>query len=138
MGIDYGEKRVGLAVSDPSGTLASPLDTLRRRRGKRPPVQALVEIAREQGAERIVLGLPLPLSGEEDDWCAEVRELGAALSDRSGIPVVFVDERFTSRRAERAIRSSGLKKSQREQKDRVDAGAAALILQSYLDGAPTR
>jgi putative Holliday junction resolvase len=138
MGIDYGEKRVGLAVSDPSGTLASPLDTLRRRRGKRPPVQALVEIAREQGAERIVLGLPLPLSGEEDDWCAEVREVGAALSERSGIPVVFVDERFTSRRAERAIRSSGLKKSQREQKDRVDAGAAAVILQSYLDGAPTR
>jgi putative Holliday junction resolvase len=138
MGIDYGEKRVGLAVSDPSGTLASPLDTLRRRRGKRPPVQALAEIAREQGAKRIVLGLPLPLSGEEDDWCAEVREVGAALSERSGIPVVFVDERFTSRRAERAIRSSGLKKSQREQKDRVDAGAAAVILQSYLDGAPTR
>jgi putative Holliday junction resolvase len=138
MGVDFGEKRVGVALSDASATLASPLETLRRRSGQRPPLKALANIAREHEVERIVLGLPLPLSGEEDDWCAEVRRVGDALAARTGLEVVYVDERFTSRRAERAVRSSGLKRSDREEKARVDAGAAALILQAFLDGAPVR
>ena len=84
------------------------------------------------------MGLPLPLEGGENDWCGEVRAVGAALAERTGLPVDFVDERFTSIQAERAVRSSGLKKRDREDKERIDAGAAALILQSFLDGAPTR
>lgn len=136
--MDYGLRRVGIAVSDPTGTLARPLGTIRRRKGKRPPVQALADLAAEHGVERIVVGLPLPLEGGENEWCREVRDVGAALADRTGLSVDFVDERFTSVQAERAVRSSGLKKRDREDKDRVDAGAAALILQSFLDGAPTR
>lgn len=138
LGVDYGMRRVGLALSDPTGTLASPLTTLRRRRGKRPPVAAVAELARTHEAEGIVVGLPLTLRGEEDDWCAEVRRFGEALAERTGLPVTWVDERFTSVQAERAVRSAGLPRSEREDKARVDAGAAAVILQTWLDGAPAR
>lgn len=138
LGVDYGERRVGVALSDPTGTLASPLETLRRRAGKRPPVQALADLASAHGAEKIVVGLPLTPAGDEDEWCREVRALGAALAARTGLDVVYVDERFSSAQAERRIRTSGLPRGRREEKDRVDAGAAAVILQSFLDGAPPR
>jgi putative Holliday junction resolvase len=138
LGVDFGAKRVGLAVSDPTGTLASPVGTLKRRPGKRAPIGAIAEAAESHDVEKIVFGLPLTLAGEEDEWCAEVRAVGEALADRTGLPVLYVDERFTSARAERAIRSSGLRKKQREEKGRVDSGAAAIILQAYLDGTPPR
>ncbi len=133
LGIDFGEVRVGLAVSDESGTLASPIETLRRRRGKRPPLKSIEGIARAHGVEAIVCGLPLELSGDESDWSREVREVAAKLGERLDLPVHMVDERMTSVRAERQVRSSGLPKGKREEKERVDAGAAALILQSWLD-----
>ncbi len=133
LGIDYGERRIGLAVSDPTGTIASPLPTLVRRRGKRPPVARVAELAREYEITHIVLGLPLNAEGDEDEWTAEVRQFGGKLAERTGLPVDYVDERFTSAQAERVIRSLGLKKSEREEKGRVDAVAAVLILQSYLD-----
>jgi putative Holliday junction resolvase len=133
LGIDYGLRRIGLALSDPTATIASPLPTLTRRRGKRPPVQAVAEIAREHEVAEAVLGLPLNLQGDEDEWTAEVRAFGAALADRAGIPVRYLDERFTSARAERSVRALGLKKSEREDKARIDAAAATLILQAFLD-----
>jgi putative Holliday junction resolvase len=133
IGIDFGKRRIGLAVSDPTGTIASPLETLKRRAGKRPPIGRLEEIVRAHGAERVVLGLPLDLRGEENDWCREIRSVGERLGTRLGLPVDYIDERMTSVRAERAIRSLGLKKRQREQKGRIDAAAAVLILQSWLD-----
>ena len=138
LGVDYGLRRVGIALSDPTGTLASPLTTLRRRAGKRPPVAAIAELARAHQVEGIVMGLPLTLKGEEDEWCAEVRQVGESLSERTGLPVTLVDERFTSVQAERSVRSSGLRRSHREDKARIDAGAATVILQSWLDGAPAR
>lgn len=131
--MDYGERRIGLAVSDPTGTLASPLPTLRRRSGKRPPLRALEEIAREHDVCAVVVGLPLAPSGEETGWTAEVRAVGDELGRRLDLPVHYVDERFTSARAERAVRSLGLPKEKRERKDRIDAAAAILILQAYLD-----
>lgn len=133
LGIDYGERRIGLAVSDPTATIAQPLPTLTRRRGKRPPVQAVANIAREFQVAEVVVGLPLTLEGEESEWTAEVRSFGDALAERAGIPVQYIDERFTSARAERAVRGSGLRRSQREEKGRVDAAAATLILQAFLD-----
>jgi putative Holliday junction resolvase len=136
LGIDYGKRRIGLAVSDPTGTIASPLETVQRRPGRRPPLARLADVARQHGVERIVLGLPLAPSGEETPWCEEIREVGERLSSRLAVPVEYVDERFTSARAERAIRSIGLRRSQREEKGRVDAAAAALILQAWLDRAP--
>jgi len=134
LGIDFGDRRIGLAVSDPTGTLASPLETLTRRPGKRPPLTRLEEIARDHEVVRLVVGLPLNLKGQETPWCGEVRTMGDALAARLSLPVDYVDERMTSVRAERAIRSLGLPKGQREKKGRVDAAAAALILQAWLDG----
>jgi putative Holliday junction resolvase len=133
LGVDVGERRVGLAVSDPTGTVALPLETLQRRRGKRFPLSRLEEIARGLDVEHVVVGLPLDLRGEENEWCGEVREVGRRLGARLGVEVSFVDERLTSVRAERAVRSVGLGKRQREEKGRVDAAAAQLILQAWLD-----
>lgn len=133
LGIDYGEKRVGVALSDPTGTLASPLDTLVRRSGQRPPLKALADLARERQVEALVVGLPLTLAGEEDAWCAEVRTVGDELARRLEVPVHYLDERMTSVRAERSIRSAGHPRGRREDKARVDAAAAAIILQTFLD-----
>ena len=133
LGIDFGERRIGLALSDPTRTLASPLPTVKRRAGKRPPLAILAGIAESHDAAALVFGLPLTLSGEDSEWTRTVRRVGAALSDRTGLPVHFVDERLTSVRAEKAVRSLGLPKKKREQKERVDAAAAVLILQSWLD-----
>jgi len=137
LGIDFGEKRIGLALSDPTGTIASPLQTVQRRAGKRPPLKLLEEIGREHAVERLVVGLPLDLPGNETPWCGEVRAMGDRLAARMGVPVEYVDERLTSVRAERAIRSLGLNKRQREEKGRIDAAAAALILQAWLDRQPS-
>jgi putative Holliday junction resolvase len=133
LGVDFGERRIGLAVSDPTGTLATPLPTLTRRRGRRPPLRALEEIGRRHGVGAVVAGLPLDPSGDETDWSLQVREVCAELGRRLGVPVHFVDERMTSAQAERTIRSLGLPKSRREQKDRIDRAAAVIILQKWLD-----
>lgn len=133
MAIDYGERRIGVALSDPTATLASPLNTVHRRRGKRPPLRTLETLARDRGVEGLVVGLPLTLTGHEDAWCAEVRAVGDELARRLDVPVVYVDERMSSVQAEHAVRTSGRRKSQREEKDRVDAAAAAVILQRHLD-----
>lgn len=133
LGVDFGERRIGLAVSDPTNTLATPLETLMRRAGKRPPLKRMAQIAAEHDVGQIVVGLPVGLDGSENEWCAEVREVGRKLGERLDAPVAFVDERMTSVRAERAVRSVGLSKSSREEKERVDAAAAQLILQAWLD-----
>jgi putative Holliday junction resolvase len=133
LGIDFGQKRIGLALSDPTGTLASPLPTLKRRAGKRPPLKAIAELVDEHGVGAIVMGLPLGLDGDDSEWTQEVREVADALSKRTGLEVHLVDERFTSVQAERAVRGIGLPKGKREEKGRVDAAAAVLILQSWLN-----
>lgn len=133
LGVDYGERRVGLALSDPTATIASPLPTLGRRKGKRPPVAPIARLAEEHEVEAIVVGLPLTLEGDDSDWTREVRQFAEALADRTGLPVALEDERMTSVRAERAVRSLGLSKEKREEKERVDAAAATLILQAHLD-----
>lgn len=133
LGIDFGERRIGLALSDPTGTLASPLETVTRRRGKRPPLTRLAEVAKANDVVHLVVGLPLNLQGEETAWCRQVRDMGDALAARLSVPVDYMDERMTSVRAERGIRSLGLPKSKREDKGRIDAAAAAIILQAWLD-----
>ena len=136
LGIDYGTRRIGLAISDPSGTISTPLSTLTRRAGKRPPVAAIAALVVEHEVGTIVIGLPLSLEGNETDWTAEVRAFGAKLAERTGVPVIYIDERLTSVVAEKTVRSLGLKRSQRESKERVDATAARLILQTFLDRTP--
>ncbi len=133
LGVDYGERRIGLALSDPTAMIASPLPTLARRKGKRPPVAPLTRLLEEHEVEEVVIGLHLTLDGDDSDWTREVRDFAAALEERSGRPVSLQDERMTSVRAERAVRSLGMSKAKREQKERIDAAAAVLILQAYLD-----
>ncbi len=138
LALDYGQRRIGVALSDPTHTIASPLATLTRRQGKRPPWAEILRLIQENEVEEVVLGLPLDLSGEEGEWATEVRVFGEQLARRSSLPIHWVDERLTSVRAERTVRSLGLKRSQREQKERVDAAAAALILQNFLHHRRTR
>jgi len=133
LALDYGTRRIGLAVSDATGTLASPLTTLTRRAGKRPPIARILELARRHGAGRFVVGLPLDPDGGENSWTAEVRAFARRLGDRSGLPVHLVDEEYSSAEAEARIRSIGLTRKQKEDKTRIDAAAAAIILQDWLD-----
>ncbi len=133
LGIDYGERRIGMAMSDPTGTIAQPLPTLKRRRGKRPPLKSITEVGVRNDVKAVVMGLPLELSGEESDWTAEVRSVGDELGRRLDVPVHYVDERFTSARALKALAELGLSKSKRRENGRVDAVAAVLILQTWLD-----
>jgi putative Holliday junction resolvase len=133
LALDYGERRIGVAVSDPTATIAQPLPTLTRRAGKRAPVAKIAEIVAAHDVAEIVVGLPLTLAGDDSDWTRSVREFASKLEQRTGLPVHLMDERLTSVMAERAVRSLALKKSQREQKERVDAAAAMILLQSFLD-----
>ena len=133
LGIDFGTKRIGMAVSDSTNTLAAPLKTLIRREGKRPPYARMLETATDYDVCQLVVGLPLSLDGKENEWCAEVRLMGDKLGRTMGAAVAYVDERMTSVRAERAVYAAGLPRSKRREKGRVDAAAAQLILQAWLD-----
>ena len=133
LGIDYGKRRIGLAVSDADGRMALPRGTLERPRGKRPPFGPIRDLAQEVGAGAVVVGLPLSLDGAETEWCGEVRRFGSALEAKLNLPVHYQDERMTSVRAERELRATGLRRSQRREKGRVDESAAALILQAWMD-----
>lgn len=133
LGLDYGLRRIGVALTDPTRTIASPLTTLSRRAGKRPPWPEIQRIIQESEVTEIVIGLPLTLEGAEGEWAAEVRAFGAEVERRFSLPVHWVDERLTSVQAEQAVRGIGLKRSDREQKERIDAAAAALLLRAFLD-----
>ena len=128
--IDLGDRRIGLAVSDPTGTIASPVGHITRRFGKRPPVNEILERSRALDAEGFVVGLPLDQNGEETERSAEARRVAELLAGRSGLPVRLVDERFTTAAAQRAIRDMG--GSTRGRKGDVDALAATVLLQHAL------
>ena len=130
LAVDWGEKRIGLAISDPLAMIASPAGHIVRRAGKRPPIAELLRRATELGAARVVMGLPLDGNGDETPRCAEVRLVAAALSKRAALPVRLVDERFTTAAAHRAIRDMG--GSTRGRKGDVDALAATVLLQHAL------
>ncbi len=133
LALDYGERRIGVAISDPTRTIAQPLSTILRRRGKRPPYTKILEVVREWEPERIVIGLPLEGSGAEGAMAEGARAFGEGLRQRSGLPVDYLDERFTSARAERELARLELPAAARRQKERVDAMAALFILQAYLE-----
>jgi putative Holliday junction resolvase len=130
LGIDYGTKRVGLAIADPLGIIASPAGFIARRAGKRPPVAEVIRRAEALEAKGFVIGLPLEGSGEESDWTREVRAVGAELAKRTGLPVRYLDERFTTAASLRAIREMG--GSTRGRKGDVDSMSATILLQHFL------
>jgi putative holliday junction resolvase len=131
LAIDWGERRIGLAISDPTGTIASPAGFILRRPGKRPPVAALVRRAQELEAEGFVIGLPLDGDGEDTERSREARRIAAELERRTGLGARLVDERFSTATALRAIREMG--GSARGRKGDVDALAAAVLLQGVLN-----
>lgn len=130
--LDYGLRRIGVALSDPTGTIAYPLTTIVRRAGKRPPWAEIARLLAEHEVSELVIGLPLDLSGEEGDWAAEVRRFGEELERRHSLPLHWVDERLSSVAAERTVRGMGLRKADREDKARIDATAAAILLEAHL------
>lgn len=130
LAVDYGERRIGLAVSDPSGTIASPAGFILRRPGKRPPIAEIVRRAEAAEAAGFVLGLPLDDAGEETPRCAEVRQVAGELARRTGLATHLVDERYTTSAALRAVREMG--GTTRGRKGDVDALAATMLLQHAL------
>jgi putative Holliday junction resolvase len=131
LGVDWGERRIGLALSDETRTLAQPLTTLTRRTGKRFPMRDLLTLLEHHAVTGIVVGLPLDQEGVEGEAATAARALAADIARRSGRPVELWDERLTTARALRAVRAMG--GSTRGRKDDVDALAATLLLQHYLD-----
>ena len=123
MGVDWGERRIGLALSDETQTLAQPLTTLTRRAGKRFPMRQLVALLDTNAVVGVVVGLPLA--------AAAARTLADDIARRTGRPVELWDERLSTARVLRAVRDMGA--STRGRKADVDAWAATLVLQHYLD-----
>jgi putative holliday junction resolvase len=129
LGLDPGDARIGVARSDPSGVLATPVETVRRGRGDLARIAALTD---EEGAIEVIVGLPRSLSGGEGPAAAKVREFAAALVRRiAPIPVRLYDERLTTISAEAMLRDRGRKGGKRRAV--VDQAAAVLILQQALD-----
>lgn len=130
LAVDWGDKRIGLAVSDELGMLASPAGTIVRRAGKRPPIAELMRQAEALEVLEYVFGLPLDEHGAETARSLEVRSVAATLVSRQSLPVRLVDERFTTSAALRSIREQG--GSTRGRKDDVDALAACIMLEGVL------
>ncbi len=129
LGLDVGDKRIGVAFAD--GLLAIPLTVLDRA-GEESDMEKLLALAREHGAERIVVGLPLSMNGNIGRQAEKVLAFSRALSEHVDIPVDTWDERLSTVAAERLLLNSGMKREKR--KGKRDAMAAAIILQAYLDG----
>jgi putative Holliday junction resolvase len=128
LGLDMGERRVGVAVSDPDGVVATPVSTLDAGADLADRVAAMVT---EYSVGAVVVGLPVRTDGKEGPEAAAARETAAALGARLHVPVHLNDERFTTRVAAGAARAAGMRK--RRQRSRVDALAATVMLQSFLD-----
>ena len=132
LAIDPGSRRVGVAISDPTGTIAQPLATVPAEPAASLP-ERLVELAREREATELVVGLPRRMDGSLGPEARDARQLADRLRRSSGLRVTLVDERLTSAAAERALLATGARREKRRKlSDRVDA---ATILQTYLDGS---
>ncbi len=130
VGLDIGERRVGIARTDETGVLAVPHGVFQRR-GSPEDLEELAEIIRGIGAEALVVGLPLNMDGTEGPQAQKVRDFALALAQNLGLPLFFMDERWTTKEAERAMREAKGKLTRR--KGKVDELSAVLILQAWLD-----
>ena len=131
LGVDWGDLRIGLALSDESQVLASPLETLVRRLGKRFPMPRLLELVAEHRPVGVVMGLPLTGEGTETESAAAARALAELIGRRTGLPLELWDERMSTARALAVIREQG--GSTRGRREAVDALAAAVVLQGFLE-----
>lgn len=136
LGIDYGARRVGLALSDASRTLASPWRVLQRPASEADTIETLVNELRpltseDEGLEAVVVGWPRRLDGSPTHQTAAVEAFARALEQRMGVPVILQDERLSSHEAESRLATR--ERDWRKRKERLDSAAAAIILQDYLD-----
>lgn len=129
--VDWGEKRIGLAISDPTQTIGLPLSTLTRRSGRRFPMKVFRTHVEENNVVGVVVGLPLDLNGGESAASKAAREMADLIQARTKLPLGFQDERFTTARALAAIQEMGGSKRGRE--GDVDQISATLLLQTFLD-----
>lgn len=127
LAIDPGSVRVGLAISDPLGITANPLDVVPIGDA----VDRIAEIVTDKEVTEIIMGMPLGLHGEEGDSVDKARQLASEVGAATGIEVIFRDERFTTRVAERSMLDAGLRR--RDRRRRVDKVAASVLLRDYLD-----
>jgi putative holliday junction resolvase len=130
LALDLGDRRIGVAISDETGTLASPVATLHRV-GPKKDLQKIAELVKTLEAEEVVVGLPLNMDGSEGEQAAKARAFMAGVSRRVTVPVVARDERLTSVAADEVLRERGVLRKKR--KDVIDQVAAVLILQEHLD-----
>jgi putative Holliday junction resolvase len=132
LALDLGRKRIGLALSDELGLTAQGLKTLERE-GRRDDIETLRRLAVESRVELFLIGDPIHMSGAPSRQGEYTREFARALEYKTGLPVKFWDERWTSREAERTLRGSGI--AHGERKPAIDRLSAVILLQSYLDSA---
>lgn len=134
MGLDFGAKTVGVAISDPLLITAQGIEIIRRREENklRRTLARIEELILEYEVTQIVLGLPRNMNATEGERVEKTREFADRLSRRTGLPVAFWDERLTTVAADRAMMEAGVRRENR--KEHVDKLAAVLILQGYLDG----
>ena len=130
LGLDIGDKRIGVALSDPGGILASPLTIIERSDGEQ-DVENIINIVNQHQVKRIVIGLPLSMDGSSGKQADKVKAFVQKLYRHTEAPVEFRDERLTTVAAKRLLHISSAKKARKKVRD--DAIAAALILQGYLD-----
>lgn len=130
IGLDIGEKRVGVAVSDPTARVATPLKVLTGAPSA--DVSALRRVIDDYEADVVVVGLPLTMAGEEGPQAGRIRHEAAVIAERLAVKVVFQDERLSSAEAKRVMGDAGL--SEKQKRGSVDMVAAAILLQAYLDG----
>jgi putative pre-16S rRNA nuclease len=131
LALDWGTRRFGVALSDPTRLIAQPLTTLTRRAGHRPPVKEILDLVVRHAVALVVVGLPLTPDGEEGEAAADARALGEAVARRSGVPVTWWDERLSTAAALRSARAAGVR--DRDSRARIDQMAAVQILQHFLD-----
>ena len=136
LGVDLGSRRIGVAVSDDAGALASPIEVLDRCGDEAGDHRRLGEIVAEYDVEVVVVGLPLSLDGSDGPAAVEYRAEAERLSDHLSVPVETYDERFTTVTAEQQLRQAGV--PGRAQRAVIDKVAAAVLLQAWLDARPTR
>ncbi len=135
LALDLGKKRIGLALSDELGFTAQGLKTLERE-GRRDDIETLRKLAVESRVELFLIGDPIHMSGAPSRQGEYTREFARELEYKTGLPVKFWDERWTSREAERTLRGSGI--AHGERKPAIDRLSAVILLQSYLDSAEAR
>jgi putative Holliday junction resolvase len=133
LGLDVGTKRIGVAVSDPSGRIATPVETVEAH-PRSQAVLRIVAIANDRGVDTLVVGLPLTLEGTEGGAVRRTRDLVRGVMERLDVALVEWDERLTSVAAERSLIHADVRREKR--KEVIDQVAATMILQSYLDSRP--